>query len=101
MVVIDVQKDFTLPQGICSQVGDDISPVAPVVERLKSLIDSARKASVFIGFVRTIYDEPVLSPALTEQYLRRGYPNSICLTDTAGADFHEGIGPCTRQTKFW
>src|SRR3954468_3422184 len=73
LVVIDVQNDFTLPQGVCGQVGDDISPVAPMIARPIGLIDAARSAGVLIVFVRTIYDEPVLSPALAEQYLRRGY----------------------------
>ena len=93
LVIIDVQNDFALPQGVCGQVGDDISPVAPMVARLKARIESARKAGVLIVFVRTIYDEPVLSPALAEQYQRRGYPNSICLTGTAGVEFYGGIGP--------
>src|SRR6185437_11008722 len=93
LVIIDVQNDFALPQGVCGQVGDDISPVAPMVARLKTLIDTARKAGVLIVFVRTIYDEAVLSPSLAEQYLRRGYPNSICLSDTVGAQFYGGIGP--------
>ena len=93
LVIIDVQNDFALPQGVCGQVGDDISPVAPMVARLKTLIDTARKAGVLIVFVRTIYDEAVLSPSLAEQYLRRGYPNSICLTSTPGAEFYGGIGP--------
>jgi ureidoacrylate peracid hydrolase len=93
LVVVDVQNDFALPQGVCGQVGDDISPVAPMLERLKDLIESARQAGVLIVFLRTIYDEVVLSPALAEQYQRRGYPNSICLTGSRGAEFYEGIGP--------
>ena len=93
LVIIDVQNDFALPQGVCGQVGDDISPVAPMVSRLKTFIEAARKAGVLIVFVRTVYDEPVLSPSLAEQYLRRGYPNSICLTGTLGAEFYGGIGP--------
>ena len=93
LVVIDVQNDFALPQGVCGQVGDDVSPVAPMVARLKGLIELARRAGVLILFVRTLYDEPVLSPALAEQYLRRRYPNSICRSGTAGAEFHDGIGP--------
>jgi ureidoacrylate peracid hydrolase len=93
LVIIDVQNDFALPQGVCGQIGDDISPVAPMVARLKTLIEAAREAGVLIVFVRTIYDEVVLSPSLAEQYLRRGYPNSICLTGTPGAEFYGGIGP--------
>ena len=93
LVVIDVQNDFALPQGVCGQVGDDVSPVAPMVARLKALIEAARQAGILIVFVRTIYDEPVLSPALAEQYSRRGYPNSICLSGTRGAEFYGDIGP--------
>ena len=93
LVVIDVQNDFILPQGVCGRVGDDVSPVAPMIERLKELIEAARRAGVLLVFMRTIYDEPVLSPALAEQYLRRGYPNSICLTGTHGAEFYGGIEP--------
>jgi len=93
LVVIDVQNDFTLPQGVCGQVGDDISPVAPMLERLKTLIDSARKSGVLIVFVRATYDEVVLSPALAEQHHRRGYPESICLSETNGAEFYKGFEP--------
>jgi nicotinamidase-related amidase len=52
-------------------VGDDVSPVAPMIERLKELIAAAREARLLIVFVRTIYDDVVLSPTLAEQYLRR------------------------------
>ena len=93
LVVIDVQNDFAVPQGVCGAVGDDVSPVAPMIDRVKSLIAAARQANLFIIFVRAIYDEVVLSPALAEQYLRRGYPNGICLTGSRGAELVEGIGP--------
>jgi ureidoacrylate peracid hydrolase len=93
LVVIDVQNDFALPQGVCGLVGDDISPVAPMIDRLKVLIAAARRANLLIIFMRTIYDDVVLSPTLAEQYARRGYPNSICLTDSHGAEFIDGINP--------
>ncbi len=93
LVVIDVQNDFALPQGVCGIVGDDISPVAPMIDRLKILIAAARDANLLIVFLRTIYDEVVLSPTLAEQYARRGYPNSICLSGTHGAEFVDGIAP--------
>ncbi len=93
LVVIDVQNDFALPQGVCGRVGDDISPVGPVIDRLKELIAAARRANVLMIFMRTIYDDVVLSPTLAEQYARRGYPNSICLTGTHGAEFVHGIDP--------
>ena len=93
LLVIDVQNDFALPQGVCGLVGDDVSPVAPMIDRLKVLIAAARRANLLIIFMRTIYDDVVLSPTLAEQYARRGYPNSICLTGTHGAAFVEGIDP--------
>src|SRR5262249_42775850 len=68
LVVVDVQNDFASPQGVCGIVGDDVSAVPAMVERLVCLIGSARKASVLIVYLRTIYDQPVLSPALAEQY---------------------------------
>src|SRR5215471_9573786 len=93
LLVIDVQNDFALPQGVCGLVGDDVSPVAPMIDRLKVLIAAARRANLLIIFMRTIYDDVVLSPTLAEQYARRGYPNSICLTGSHGAEFVEGIDP--------
>jgi nicotinamidase-related amidase len=64
-----------------------------MVSRLLPLIESARNAGVLIVFLRTIYDPPVLSPALAEQYERRRYPNSICLSGTPGAEFVDGFSP--------
>jgi len=93
LVIIDVQNDFALPQGVCGLVGDDVSPVAPMIDRLKVLAAAARRANLLIIFMRTIYDDVVLSPTLAEQYGRRGYPGSICLTGTHGAEFVNGIEP--------
>jgi nicotinamidase-related amidase len=93
LVVVDVQNDFASPQGVCGVVGDDLSAVPAMVGRLVLLIESARKAGVLIVYLRTIYDQPVLSPALAEQYERRRYPNSICLSGTRGAAFVEEIAP--------
>jgi ureidoacrylate peracid hydrolase len=93
LVVVDVQNDFASPQGVCGIVGDDVSAVPAMVDRLVRLIESARKAGVLIVYLRTIYDQPVLSPALAEQYERRRYPNSICLSNTRGAAFVDRIAP--------
>jgi ureidoacrylate peracid hydrolase len=93
LVVIDVQNDFALPQGVCGAIGDDVGPAAPMVKTLRKLLDSARKSRVLIIFVRAIYDDVMLSPALAEQHMRRGYGKGICLSGTAGVEFYGGIGP--------
>jgi nicotinamidase-related amidase len=99
LVVVDVQNDFASPDGVCGIVGDDVSAVPAMVDRLARLIESARKAGVLIVYLRTIYDQPVLSPALAEQYERRHYPNSICLSGTRGAAFVDGIAPRTAPNE--
>lgn len=93
LVIVDVQNDFASPQGVCGVIGDDLSSIPAMMSPLVRLIESARIANVLIVYLRTIYDQPVLSPALAEQYERRGYPNSICLTGTRGAEFVDGIAP--------
>ena len=93
LIVVDVQNDFAMPEGVLGKSGCDVSAAAPMVERLKPLIDDARKAGLLVVYVRACYDEPVLSRPLAEQYARRGYTESCCLTGTWGAEFVEGIGP--------
>src|SRR5262249_60648643 len=87
LVIIDVQNDFALPQGVCGLVGDDVSPVAPMIDRRKVLAAAARRANLLIIFMRTIDDDVVLRPTLAEQYGRRGYPGSVCLTCRHSAEF--------------
>ena len=92
LIVVDVQNDFTEPAGICGKAGNDISAVPGMMDSLLPLIADARKAGVFIVFLRTIYDDPVLSRALTEQYGRQSFQN-LCITGSWGAAFTDGIDP--------
>jgi len=93
LIVVDVQNDFCHPDGICAKSGDDISSTGPMVENIKQLTDAARKAGLFIVFIRTSYDQPVLSPPTSEsQFARRGF-SGICLEGTHGIEFVDGIGP--------
>jgi nicotinamidase-related amidase len=93
LLVVDVQNDFALPAGVVAAGGKQVSTAMEMIERLKPLIDDAVRAGVLIVFVRTGYDEPVLSRALAEQFARRDFRNSLCLTGTSGADFVDAIAP--------
>lgn len=93
LIVIDVQNDFCTPGFACDAAGDDLDAMAPLIEPLKALIETARGAEVLTIFVRASYDPPVLSPALAEIYQRRGFTKGICLEGTEGIDFVDGTGP--------
>jgi len=61
--------------------------------RLQPLIEDARAAGVLIVYVQAGYDEPVLSPALAEQFARRGFNDSLCKSGTRGVEIVGSIAP--------
>ncbi len=93
LVVVDVQNEFAAPDGLVARGGKAVTAAQEMIERLKPLIADARKAGVFIVYIRAVYDEPVLSQPLAEQFARRDFKDSLCLTGTTGPDFVEGTGP--------
>lgn len=98
-VIVDVQNDFCHPEGLCGRLGDDVHVTEPMVRNIGRLLAAARAADMLVVFVRTTYDVPVLSAALAEQYERRGFPDSVCLEGTMGADFVDGIRPSGRPNE--
>lgn len=93
LVLIDVQKDFCDPEGICARIGEDLSAMPPMLERISELLAAARAAGNLIVFVRASYDPPVVSPALGELYDRRQFKPGICLEGTPGIEFMPGTEP--------
>jgi ureidoacrylate peracid hydrolase len=68
LVIIDVQKDFASPDGLCGRRGRDLSQVEPMIEKLKKTISIAENAGVSIYYVRQIFDRSKMSPLKLEQY---------------------------------
>jgi len=93
LLVVDVQNEFALPEGIVAQGGKQVSAAQEMLGRLGPLIDDARAAGVLIVYIQAGYDEPVLSPALAEQFARRGFNDSLCKSGTRGVEIVESIGP--------
>jgi nicotinamidase-related amidase len=52
VVVVDMQKDFCTPGGAFDRLGVDISMYPPMVPRLASLLDGARRAGVLVIYVQ-------------------------------------------------
>ncbi|MBI2359774.1 MAG: cysteine hydrolase family protein, partial [Deltaproteobacteria bacterium] len=94
LIVIDVQNDFCHREGALAlshgaSIVEDIEAAMPNLHRL---INAARLADVFVVFIRSIYDDQYLSPAMQDQRKRRG-SKKVCQTGTWGAEFYGGIEP--------
>jgi ureidoacrylate peracid hydrolase len=87
LIVIDVQNDFCAPDGFFDRIGHDLTAIHAAVDRFVELIPVARAAGLRIIFVRGIYDEHYLSPAMIARHRRMDYPVEHCLEGTWGADF--------------
>lgn len=92
LVIVDMQRDFVAPTGVCAKAGDDLSTVAAVTDRLRLLIKAAREHELLIIYVRSVYDRVYLAENQLEQLDRRGL-GGLCRTESPGSDFADGIGP--------
>jgi len=101
LVVIDIQNDFCAPGGTVDREGGDIARVQSMLPTLKSLIDAARSAGIFVVFVRNAYStEPnwYLSDVWLEQASRRRNGDAFtkwdsCTPGSWQADFYDPIRP--------
>jgi ureidoacrylate peracid hydrolase len=94
LIVIDVQNDFCHREGglALSYGAHIVQDIEQAMPNVRSLIGAARSAGVPIVFVRSIYDEQYLSPAMKDQKERRG-SRKICQTGSWGAEFYGGVAP--------
>ena len=52
LMVIDMQRDFLLPEGYAAQAGLDITPLAATIRPIGKLLTVARKAQLMIVYTR-------------------------------------------------
>jgi len=52
LLVIDMQRDFLVPEGYAAQAGLDITPLAATIRPIGKLLDVARKAGLLIVHTR-------------------------------------------------
>jgi nicotinamidase-related amidase len=115
LVLIDVQNDFCAPEGATARTGQSMKMIGTAVNRIKLLLDAARKAGLFVVHVRAEYGElyrhvgsPYRFPAsegrepavwtasAADLSASKRYPagdTEICAHGSWGAAFVEGIEP--------
>jgi ureidoacrylate peracid hydrolase len=100
LVVIDMQNDFIAPDGLIAREGIDVTPAQEMAVRLPALIEAARKAGVFVVFVRNVYSTEnnfYLSDAWLEQAARKrggSYTRvPVCAPGSWQGDFYGEVKP--------
>jgi len=90
LLIVDIQNDFSGPEGMAARVGLDLSAAEPMIDRIEALLAAARGAAAHVFFARVVTRPETDSIALKTLMQRRGRPGAegICRADTFGADFY-------------
>jgi len=90
LLVVDVQNDFCHADGLFGRMGLDLSAAHAAVERLKEVVQGARKTGVPVIFVRLDHNSATNSQAWMH---RSDTPREdACVSGTWGAEFF-GVFP--------
>lgn len=104
LLVIDMQKDFLSPEGMCGQAGEDLAPVTKIVPRISRLLAVARPKGL-----RVIHTREGYAPDLSDVHpLKRerngiGVPGPLgrfLIRGEAGHDFIEELRPAPGERVF-
>lgn len=104
MLVIDMQKDFLSPDGMCGRAGEDQTPLTEIVPRISSLLAVARPMGLRIIHTREGY-----AADLSDVHLLKRERSSIGATGPlgrflirgeAGHDFIEEMRPAHGERVF-
>ena len=101
LMVIDMQRDFLAPGGLCDSQGEDIGRLRPIVSRIQGLLETARHQ-----MVRVIHTREGFAPDLSDlSALRRtrgsvGQPGPLgrfLIRGEVGHDFIDELTPATGE----
>jgi nicotinamidase-related amidase len=111
LLVIDVQNNFCHPQGYHGRAGADLSAMPAMAERVAALVEAARRAGVFIIWVRATYDLIHQGAALAEQLAKGGRDPLRCAEGSWEAEWLAPLAPADapnevvvtkhRYSAFW
>jgi len=89
LLVVDMQNDFCAKGGYVDAVmGRDVGGSVAVAQSIQSLVDAARRAGVFIVWVKAIYDPKYQSAPMLAKRDEMGLNDAVCCAeDTWGADW--------------
>lgn len=88
LLVIDVQNDFIAEGGFAEKVGWPLEHNQQAVASLQQLLDTARRATVPVIFIKSNYDEIFLSLPMRERNDRRELLLPRCIRGTWGEQFY-------------
>jgi biuret amidohydrolase len=106
LLVIDMQRDFLLPEGYAAQAGLDIEPLAAAIRPIEKLLAAGRKAGLLIvhtreGHVPDLSDCP---PYKLERSRRAGAEigsqgplGRLLVRGEVGHDFVETLRPLEQE----
>lgn len=93
LTVVDVQKDFTAPDGLVAQYGADMTTVEPTIHRIEKLVEAARKVGVTVVHMRVVTSPETDSEAVKKLYERRGMPGGQAICRKGEGDVYYRIFP--------
>jgi ureidoacrylate peracid hydrolase len=70
LLIVDMQKDYCVPEGVIGRLGYDTSVFAPMAQRLAEFLNGTRDTLKHRIFIRTVPPRWPRSRALREQYRR-------------------------------
>ncbi len=70
LLVIDMQRDYCVPEGVIGMLGHDTSHFPPIAARLNAFIEQSRAAFDLVVFVRTVFPAWPRSKAMAMHYQR-------------------------------
>ena len=112
LLIVDMQVDFALPDGLSGQWGLDLSTVPAALAAAERLAEAARSADVPVVFTGLFTTSETDSDVWDERMRRRGNdPEAspgLCRVGTRGCDFvgprprpDEHVFRKTRYSPFW
>ncbi len=95
LVVVDVQNDFTHPDGVLASCGTNMSALSQLPGKVEGLVDLARSAGVLVVWIQnnTLPHGLGESPAWHAFKTRGGMSSEYTLTGTWGQQFSAPLAP--------
>jgi ureidoacrylate peracid hydrolase len=91
VVVVDMQRDFCSPTGAFGREGVDIAANARIVPALSEFVGGARSAGAQVVWIKQLWSERHVSPAIRRRLRRAPERTALCLEGSPGAELADGL----------